>query len=348
MASLARGEASNCSNPELDLYTKVNGTLVSVYLVEFEIYDLTGMTPVKVFPVSGRQALTMSPCPTGHAIDTGRYVAEYTPPLTAVIGTHEIRWYFRLLNTSPETTHREEFEVLAEVVGDSGDGYCTVLDMRNEGVTVEQADDGELQAAIIRASKEIDSITGQWFKPKNMIMKLDGRGGNSVHLNVPIIAVNSVKLVSGTSGELSDAPPFVVYNRHIGGMTSPDDRSNPKIELLRINRKVAKNGWPRGTQNIVIDGTFGYTDPDGSPTGKTPDLICHACKLLTLKYLTPITDSSYGDASITNRIIEEKTRDQSYKLTSTRARSEVGWYTGDPQIDKILAMYLRPIGVKFV
>ena len=69
------------------------------------------------------------------------------------------------------------------------------------------------------------------------------------------------------------------------GLGDPDDRKNPRLEffhesdLLGVQPTPAASlglgplVWLRGAQNVVIDGLFGYTDPDGSAVGRTPELI---------------------------------------------------------------------------
>ena len=97
--------------------------------------------------------------------------------------------------------------------------------------------------------------------------------------------------------------------------------------------------WLRGVQNVVINGLFGYTDPDGSPTGRTPELIRHVTKLLVLREIPTMTDTSQReDRQKRWRIVSERTRDQGYNLDPLHAH---GGFTGDPAIDAILAAYER-------
>ena len=64
--------------------------------------------------------------------------------------------------------------------------------------------------------------------------------------------------------------------------------------------------------------------------------------LLVLRWLSPLADDD-GEARHRWRILEERTRDQSYKLDRAPGTSRV--FTGDPEIDGILLRYLRPHGL---
>jgi hypothetical protein len=98
--------------------------------------------------------------------------------------------------------------------------------------------------------------------------------------------------------------------------------------------------WPRGQQNVTVQGIFGYTEPDGSPTGRTPELIRHATKLLVLRELPLLADiDAREDAQKRYRLTSERTRDQSYTLEALRLH---GAFTGDPAIDNILVAFARP------
>ena len=54
--ALARNQASSCANPALDLFTQVNGVLVDVAVLEFQIFDVSDpgkqQNPVQVYPTS--------------------------------------------------------------------------------------------------------------------------------------------------------------------------------------------------------------------------------------------------------------------------------------------------------
>ena len=69
-----------------------------------------------------------------------------------------------------------------------------------------------------------------------------------------------------------------------------------------------------------------------------------ACILLVLRGLHPLADDAAFEARSRWRIIEERTRDQSYRLDANhRVAMEL---TGDPEVDALLVAYVRtsPVG----
>jgi hypothetical protein len=351
MPALARNQPSSCANPALDLFTQVNGILVDVATLEFQIFDVSDpgkqQNPVQVYPATlgARASVNVGAlCPAGDKLSTGHFVARWTPPVNEAIGTHEIRWFFRLTPSSPEQTFREEFEVLVEVAGFSATGYAFVSDLRAEGVAASDASDARLQSLIALASRYIERMTARFFEPRPQTLTLDGAGGRTLSLGHPIIAVEAVSIDSSpfSAADLPiDASLFRVYNRHLTeGLLLPDDRDNPRLEFVHGEIPVGRLAWPKGQQNVRVQGVFGYTEPDGSPTGRTPELIRHATKLLVMRELPLLGHvDAREDAQRRFRISSERTRDQSYTLEALRLQ---GAFTGDPEIDTILAAFSRP------
>lgn len=357
MPALARLQPSNCANPILDIFTHIGGAMVDIAVLQFQVWEKVSnpLVPVQVYPTTpgDREDVDVTDlCPTGQKLSTGHYVAPWTPPVDELIGTHEIRWFFKLTVASPEQTMKEEFEVLVEVSGITAHGYATVAEMREEGVPA-TVTDAWIEQRIALASRMIDRYTGRFFEPRVQTLHLDGRGGRILQLDIPIIAVEHVKVSSsdGTTTTL-DASSYKVYNRHLTeGLLSPDDRANPKIELLREYETVEGEAlyfdfqaFPLGSQNVEVYGTFGYTDPDGSATGKTPTLVNYACKLLVLRYLQKLYDATGGGSApaAARPIASESTQGQSVSFESASAGGRAAMFTGDSEIDQILAAYMKP------
>lgn len=350
MARLALGETSSCTNPVLDVFTQVNGVLTDLYSLEFQVFDATGGPPIQVYPatVGDRQDVNVTDgCPVGHRLSVGHYVAEWTVPPSEPVGTHLVRWYFMLTPSSQEQQFAEEFEVLS-VAASSSAGYCLVQDLCDEGVTEAQASDQLLQDRIAYASRFIDACTRRWFEPRWRTYLLDGPGHDTLFLDVPIVGIDEVAAAVGDGvpedGDLVDSGDYRVYNRHLSqGLTAPDDRDNPK--LVRVGGK-----WPRGRQNVRVTGAFGYTEvPHGSATsteGVTPELIRRCCVLLVLRDLAKLSDADAQADAKGGRVVEERTRDQSYK----RGRSRVDLlgqggataWTDDPEINGLLDLFRAP------
>ncbi len=207
--------------------------------------------------------------------------------------------------------------------------YASVADIRDEGVSEAQASDDRLLALIDEAGRAIDSFTGWFFEPRTLTLRLDGRGTPSIEPPVPPIELTQL-LVGGSTLSLSPDDLVVV------GAPVPPGFDAPRI--TRTRRRV----FPKAAGNVEAAGVWGYTEEDGTPQGRTPIEIRRACMLLVLRWLSPLgTDDS--EARNRWRILEERTRDQSYKLD--RVTGAGSTFTGDPDIDGIVARYRRPPGL---
>src|SRR5215831_5281000 len=362
MAFLARGQQS--MNPVLDLFTVRGTSLADVSSLSFQILDVSDdskkASPVQVYPsAEGARAEVnvIDARPAGGRLAAGHYAARWTPGLSESLGLHEIRWFFQLSSAEPEQVTRETFDVVPEGATSSSSGYALVSDLRAEGVAPSDASDVRLAQLIILAGRYIERVTGRFFEPRRITLTLDGSGGRALLLGHPIIAVGSVTMAAGVFPELGVLPVmpslFRVYNRHLSqGLVDPDDRENPRLEffhwtdLLGVHVRPAIHiepgslVWLPGTQNIVVEGLFGYTEPDGGLVGTTPELIRHVTKLLVLREVPVMTDLSRREERQRRwRLVSERTRDQGYSLEALQAQ---GAFTGDREIDVILASFSRP------
>jgi hypothetical protein len=233
--------------------------------------------------------------------------------------------------------------------------YATVQQLRDEGVTTAQATDDQLLARISRCSQLIDRWTGRSFEPKEKTLLIDGSGGSILQIGPAIISISEVRVLGQSSlyimssDEPIDLDQIRVYNRHLTEeLTDPDDRNNPKIQWLAFegSRRMPEVApiayFPRGVQNIQVTGVFGYTDPDGSPEGKTPDLISYACMQMVVADLPKLGDVEARDEqSMRGRVTSLRTRDQSITWSAVSSKQAGAW-TGSQAIDNILASYRRP------
>lgn len=369
--ALARDQASDCSNPVLVHLSTERGFLRDPAQLEFQIFDISTpakrLAPVQVFPGAGRQLVDLTDCDSGgEKLSLGRFVAEYTVDSAEPLGDHKIIWYEVPEAGAAEVVYEQEFSVLpVDEVALPG-MYCTITDLREEGLpNCDEYATKRLLKAIIRSSKFIERVTGRFFEPRYIEQRLNGRGSPYQFFGDPVIAVESVEV---NTFPFDPEPDFIfsnesirVYNRHIAnGLTNPDDRDNPKVEIFRGPRHFVTEDagmstrfsteftdlqFPQGQQNVVIKGVFGYTDPDGSTTGEVPDEIRLVCALLTLRNTRFLTDEDREFDNAAFRITQERTRQQSISFGSPGGRAQsmiYGFFTGDPEIDHILAAYMRP------
>jgi len=218
--------------------------------------------------------------------------------------------------------------------------YATVADLREEGVGASTCSDARLERLCDEATAAIDRVTGWYFEPRSRTYRVSGRGSSSVELPVPPIRVTRVlaeaeggaafPLLPGASYEFPlDAEVLLVRGAPVG-----PDFDGPRLTLRHGLR------FPRGHGNVVVEGVWGFTEEDGTPDGRTPLAIRRACMLLVLRSLEPLADEASFEARTRWRLVEERTRDQSYRLDAVKARGPV--LLGDPEVDALLLPYVRP------
>jgi len=206
----------------------------------------------------------------------------------------------------------------------SSELYATLDDIRLEGVQPGDADDARVLAAVEEASRLVDQLCGWYFEPRLATLRLDGRGAPTMWLPVPPIRLERLE-VNGW--------PIILDPENLVVVGAP---AAPGFDGPRLTR--THGVFPRGAGNVVIDGLFGFTEPDGTAIGRVPRAIRRATILLTLRCLAPLADVHGDDTRNQWRIVEERTRDQSVRF----AEPERALLTGDAEIDRLLLAYGRP------
>lgn len=222
--------------------------------------------------------------------------------------------------------------------------YASVAEVRAEGVPPASATDARLVAQIDEATHTIDRVTRQFFEPRLMTLRLDGRGTPTIELPVPPMKLTRLGVDyegmhpfsfvgSASLGFGLDPSALLIVGSPIG----------PGFDGARL---TLRHGlvFPKGRGNVVAEGRWGYTEDDGSSEGRTPLAVKRACILLVLRGLHPLADEEAFEARSRWRILEERTRDQSYRLDANRGGGL--WLTGDPEVDALLTPYVRtsPLG----
>ena len=207
--------------------------------------------------------------------------------------------------------------------------YASVEDLRAEGVTATMASDARLLALLVEACALLDRMTGWFFEPRAKTFQLDGRGTPTLELPVPPLQLDEVRIQGAT---ISMHPDDLVI---VGGPIEPGFDA-PRLTLRRAV-------FPHGVSNVEASGVWGYTESDGTPLGRTPLVIRRAAMLLVLRQLPKLTDADSATARSAWRLLEERTRDQSYRLAARRDAGVV--LTGDPEVDELIARLRRPPGL---
>ena len=200
--------------------------------------------------------------------------------------------------------------------------YASVDELRAEGIGERDASDERLSALSRAATSEIDRICGWWFEPRGARFELSGRGSRSLELPVPPIRIDSVFV----RGERVPVNSFHVEGAPI----------LPGFNMPLITWKSARR-FPQALGGVVVEGRFGFTEPDGSKEGMIPPSIRRACMLMVLGGIHPLAHEAAFDARNRWRLVEEKTRDQSYKLTAVASGLNI-----DPEVEAVLCRYRRP------
>ncbi len=223
--------------------------------------------------------------------------------------------------------------------------YATVADLREEGVTASTASDARLARLLDEATATIDRVTGSFFEPRPKTFRVSGRGAPTVELPVPPITVTRVEAeYEGYAAEPTVLFPLVPWS----AVNVPLSEATLVVRGAPVGpdfdgaRLTLRHGlrFPRGHANIVVDGIWGFTEADGSPQGRTPLAVHRAAMLLVLRNIAPLGNDDAFEARSRWRVVEERTRDQSYRLDPLRSRAPM--LTGDPEVDLLLAPYVRP------
>ena len=196
--------------------------------------------------------------------------------------------------------------------------YCTVEDLRAEGLSEDKYSDEDLEKLIKLSCGYIDRVTGQFFELREQALRLDGNGGRNLVLPYPLIEAEYIEV----SHEVID--DYVIYNRM-------EDRAYPKI--------YRNSKWPKGILNITVKGMWGYVEEDGS----TPAPIKRIALKLAMYHFPALSDTeAQNEKNLSGLLISETTDGHSYELAEDAvANFYSGSITGDTEIDSVLKYYTR-------
>ena len=383
MPDLVRGEANDNANPRVLFAwqpsvdgTSQGGFFQPITSLSFRILDpdgaeYLGTTVVTVTDddnvvdrtdENGKGRIFILP----FTVDTGQVTGAWSAEVTFVADPVDgAPW--------PSQVVSVPFRLLDEAQPFVDGSYAQVQDMLDNGFPIgAPAPPGgyshtDAARALRLASAFVDRVTSRYFEARYHEYDLDGRGGAALQFDHVAVGLTDVAFTftTFTPADLPiEAGDLRVYNRHIRqGLLEPDDRNDPRVEFLRVpNYRYPRHGgsdllsagvgFVESQQNVKCRGVWGYTDPDGSPFGKTPELIVEATLRIAASKIQPLWSSIGGAGSSIGStpagpIVEEKTLDQQVKfadVASSNATNNayVGNFTGDPAIDQILALFMAP------
>jgi hypothetical protein len=265
-------------------------------------------------------------------------------------GEYLVTWEFEVTDGAGLLTRTTKF-TLVDPAYPLVDGYAQVADLIAQGVPVGPTAPS-IPAAVAAqkltdASRYIERFCQRKFYPHFEEYSLESRGRSTLFFVEPIIGLMELGYDDGDAVKLLTDSTYRVYNRHIRqNLLGPDDRESPRVEMPRVLKMP--NYLP---QQMFVEGYFGYTDPDGTIFGATPEQIKECTLRLAISRLQPLYDATTGGsaAATTGPIQGEKTADQSVTYANLIFAVEGmgsafnGFVTGDPKIDQILFRYRRPL-----
>lgn len=352
---LGRGEVLSPTNPQLvAIILDAAAELVDPTELTFEILDISD--DAKLASPAEVVATTAVNLTTGK-LSLGQYALTWTVPAGESIGRHLIVWT-ATLEGGAVLSWTVAFDVVANkaLVPRGVELLALVSDLRAEGV-LPSVPDMRLLNKLAYASRQLLTWTGQHFTPEWREVTLDTPIGSALLFNVPIIAVATVKL----GDTVVDRGSFVVYNRHMRG--GEDDRRNPKIEFgvwptdewppSTVGLPPFTTAWPAEVplaraQKVKVLGVWGFTEPDGSPTGGVPAAAARVVTRLALLDVPKLASSASQAARDAHLVSSKRTREQGITFTrptvGASAYSALARWTGDPSIDRDIDGLCRPIG----
>ena len=214
--------------------------------------------------------------------------------------------------------------------------YCTIQDIRDEGITVAELSDARCLQLIEMWQDFIDNATGQFFNIRSDDINLDGDGSRMLLLPVPIVTCTGLYINDDFTTAI-DTDQYVVYNSR-GPII--DDRKNPHIMLKYQNYSVytrTSGIFAIGDRNQRVVGDFGYVESDDS----TPSLITRAVIVLVIATKELLGDDEIDQLKF-GKVVEEVTDRHRIKYADLWYRIQAWNPTGLTDVDMALRMYKAP------
>lgn len=215
--------------------------------------------------------------------------------------------------------------------------YVTASEVTAEGATASVA---RIDNRILKWEAIVEQLTGNIFRKVSPgALVFDGNDARLMHFNLPIVAVNSIKINGQTT-----ALDSTEYRAYTGNAPPQDHRRNPKIELTPLRSSIYatfNSVFVRGLDQ-VIDADWGFVDPGDV----TPPAIKAAIIQLVMYDLDDYFAQSSGGGSSTAVASKrrEKTDGHEIEWQQTEAVA-VTWSMLPADVSDILALYRRPIRI---
>ncbi len=323
MIAIAQGGASSVALPRV-----VATWIVDGFLVDLEDPDSMDMRLVDPLGEEGEWAPAVN-----EKLTTGRYVLEFEIPEDAELGTWFAEW------RTETQAGIVKFEVVAE--GEPiPNAYATVAQARAEGIPITYTDQ-RIANALVKASREIENLCRRRFGPHYEVNTFNGRPAPLLILDREIVAVDELAL-----------DQFVVDNGLLKVVNGFHEKGNNKIEWRDPTEFEVEHSefsevgtFTQGKANVEISGLWGFVEPSKHRdledlAGEVPELIVEATINLAMRRIRRSwAFAPKGGATVLGPIQSERTREQS--VTYGKASNSIISYTGDPEVDRVIAQYRR-------
>lgn len=296
-----------------------------------QLFDPDSIVDVTILESDGSTVIETILGASVTKLSLGTYQA-ITATLTGLPRTVLDRWRFRRVAGGPVFQSTEDTRVAAAGVPGPGGFYVLIQDVRDAGITVTQASDAVVLAAINLWEQYVERWTRNFFRQVNTVVTFDGNNSRMLFMPIPMIAVNSLKVNSGAA-----ALPATQFVAHIGRQAPKDDRWNPRIELRALTSLThTASGVFRKGLDQVVDGAWGFLESDGS----TPQAIIRAVLKLVVE---DIRSGGAGGGTASGIIKREKTDD--HEVEYSEAGGSAARFTLPRDVVDLLAPYRAPFAI---
>lgn len=272
--------------------------------------------------------------------EVGEYYATWTVPADATYGSYFLTWRWQISADSSEQRADVEFLVEELRLISLADLYVTPEDVWTTigGNARAKYDRDYITLRIQAVQQYVERITGWFFNVRRMVVKLDGTGTELLVLPLPLVGQPDEIAYLGANNtyEPVAVSNFQIYNRY-----QPDDRMYPRIKVAMAERQnlfqrvTLSDVFPKGHQNIRITGRWGFVERDGT----TPAPILQCMMMLIMDILHPFGSAAERRRLRTRRVNEETSSNHRYQLQRVITDLDL---SGNPEVDQILAKYIRP------
>lgn len=220
--------------------------------------------------------------------------------------------------------------------------YCSLQDIRDEGVTDTELSDDRALTLIRGWQSWLEKMTGNIFKETEATLDFDGDGSRLLLLPVPLIELTELYI----NDDFDNVVASTNYVAYTSRGPIQDDRKNPRIKLKLsssqsiYSRSLSGGVFAIGDRNQRVVGSWGYTESDGS----TPEPVCRAIKVLVIA-----TKELLGDGEIDQlkfgKVIEEVTDRHRIEYADLYNRLKTWAPTGISEVDLVIQAYRAPMRV---